>query len=623
MTRIETVSAPSRRTPTARASALRRAGPYLDAALEKPAPQNSIHDFLRRLPVRPPCLAGPSHACLARDHERLVGRERVDVLTGRIRVVEAAPIDASLMQGRAVISARREMLQRAQEGAHGSWSARAAREPLGTDDLESLLRRFSLDVYDLVLSWVMSPCRSAHIDAAGCGDPRSPSRAQLLGPDVQREVDGLRVTSPDRVHRARHPGRARRGGRREEPLESTGRGFEPLAARIWLRSVKLHGEAAMGRLRWTPHPRATTSARNFVRGLDRVEGARHSRLRPRHPPAMRPLLALASLAALACGALRTPRAPEPPLHPSYRPTLAALQDMLERDELALAERTLQQWRARLGMDAALAARASDTAALAPGRPDAAAVAAAERALERYELTVAGRRVFAGLDIALTLRRVAGEPRVRVELSVASRLDEAVELRPGPATLEVRRQTLEPRTGQETHTVELLPAAEALRIAVPARGTTLVALGDVPVVVPTGAIATRTRCKAVLLGGAVLAGGRELPARPLEVPEAERTDLPGWLPSTAVEPAELARLAAQPGATMEALCERAVRVLPARRTEALELLREPVALRTVEELVVLMPALRWLCAVEGLGRDPYAWRRYMADAPWRAAAAPGT
>ena len=334
------------------------------------------------------------------------------------------------------------------------------------------------------------------------------------------------------------------------------------------------------------------------------------------------LLVAVALAALACVGPRTSSAPAETLHPAYRPMLAAVQDALDREQLFLAERTLLAWRSRLTVDAAFAARAVEGVPAQAGRPDAASVATATRTVESYERIVAGRVALAGLDIALELRRVAGAERVQAVLTARSRLDADVELRPGPASLEVRRQSLEPRTGHETTDIEVQQLADGLRLVVPAGGAAEVGLTELAILVPGGAIATRMRCRATLLGGALVLGGRELPARAWPVAAAERTDLPGWLPATPVEPEELARLAAEAGATPEALAERAVRILPTQRVAALELLREPVALRTVEELTVLMPALRWLCGVEGLGRDPYAWRKYMAEARWRDAAPGG-
>jgi hypothetical protein len=313
------------------------------------------------------------------------------------------------------------------------------------------------------------------------------------------------------------------------------------------------------------------------------------------------------------------------LHPQYIPTLQAVQEALEREDLALAERTLLHWRARLGVDAAAAAQATPEAPLELGRPSAAAVADAEQLAENLGLVIEARRTVAALDLGLELRRIAGAQRVEIWLTAESSLAEPVSLVPGPGNLEVERLSLDPKTGLEVRATELLALTRAVRLEIPAGGAADALLGDVAIGVPGGAIATRSRFNLVMRSGSVTLQGRVLPVRAMAVRGAERTDLPSWLPTAPVEPAELARLVAQPGAPLTALVERAVRILPERRVEALELLREPALERTLDDFELLVPVLRWLAGSSGdrsagntPGRDPGHWRSYLAEARWRPA-----
>lgn len=311
------------------------------------------------------------------------------------------------------------------------------------------------------------------------------------------------------------------------------------------------------------------------------------------------------------------------LHAQYIPTLQAVQEALEREDLALAERTLLQWRARLAVDAATAARATPEAPLEAGRPSAAAVADAERLAENLGRVIEARRTIAALDLGLELRRIAGAQRVEVWLTAESSLVEPVVLVPGPGNLEVERLSLDPKTGLEVRATELLALTREVRLEILAGGAAEALLGAVAIGVPGGAIATRSRINLVMRSGSVTVQGRVLPVRAMAVRGAERTDLPAWLPNAPVEPAELARLVAEPGAPLTALVERTVRIVPERRVEALELLREPALERTLDEFELLVPVLRWLAGSSGdrsagptPGRDPGQWRSYLAEARWR-------
>ena len=86
----------------------------------------------------------------------------------------------------------------------------------------------------------------------------------------------------------------------------------------------------------------------------------------------------------------------------------------------------------------------------------------------------------------------------------------------------------------------------------------------------------------------------------------------FFPIAPVEPAELARYAGRDGLVLAPLLERAVRIAPERRAEALELLRPLVADMDDERLTLVAPALRWLSRRGRGTNDPRAWRLWMAE-----------
>ncbi len=161
---------------------------------------------------------------------------------------------------------------------------------------------------------------------------------------------------------------------------------------------------------------------------------------------------------------------------------------------------------------------------------------------------------------------------------------------------------------------MLALGEVRPLTVPAGGQSELRLATIPIEVPAGSIATRTRCGAELRSGQVQRDGVDLPLRPLRVPSTERTELPAWVPAGPVDPTELARLVAEPGAARAALIERAVRVLPERRDEALRALRGPALARTPEEFELLVPVLRWLTGTRDLQRDVAGWRSLLQEMP---------
>jgi hypothetical protein len=125
----------------------------------------------------------------------------------------------------------------------------------------------------------------------------------------------------------------------------------------------------------------------------------------------------------------------------------------------------------------------------------------------------------------------------------------------------------------------------------------------------GALAVRERWSLEPRSGVLRLGERDLPAHELPVTAVERTRLASFLPATLVEPEELARALLDPQTPLPALIERAVRIDPERREEALNRLDaavEELARTSPERLERAAPALRWLARTGRPGNSAVAW-----------------
>ncbi|MFT7669065.1 MAG: hypothetical protein ACI8X5_001765 [Planctomycetota bacterium] len=105
-------------------------------------------------------------------------------------------------------------------------------------------------------------------------------------------------------------------------------------------------------------------------------------------------------------------------------------------------------------------------------------------------------------------------------------------------------------------------------------------------------------------------GRYLPVQHIPIEPLELVRLGNYLPTAAVEPQEMKEYVETGHMFGPALMERAVRILPERREEALDLLSPLVERMTVMDLEALVPALRWLARTSRPAGDPEAWRSWM-------------
>lgn len=234
-----------------------------------------------------------------------------------------------------------------------------------------------------------------------------------------------------------------------------------------------------------------------------------------------------------------------------------------------------------------------------------------------------RRILDGRDLAeqLSLRLVVGpgesDDLTRVELVVESDLEAPATLRLLPPTLVRKVFAVSPlglesrnRRGEvrvDLEQLELAPSAASIAF-----------LGEFPRQV-SGALAVRESF-ALYPGGAwVERGGELLPVQDLVIVDAERTSVASFLPPGPVDPGAVAEYMGDPAVLeipddgyLPALLERAVRVAPSRRADAVERIAIASADWTDEQLTAAAPALRWLTDAITPGSDARAWRQYLSS-----------
>ena len=118
-------------------------------------------------------------------------------------------------------------------------------------------------------------------------------------------------------------------------------------------------------------------------------------------------------------------------------------------------------------------------------------------------------------------------------------------------------------------------------------------------------------------------GAALPFRAPAIELAEFESPATYLPGEPVEPSELVRYATGEVVSLPALLERAVRIVPERRAEALIELSHELDQIEDARLEELLPALRWLARS---GRDenaPELWREFLISLQSRSEQRPST
>lgn len=320
---------------------------------------------------------------------------------------------------------------------------------------------------------------------------------------------------------------------------------------------------------------------------------------------MRHLVAFAVL-ALALPGCAGPRANEvrgipagtvEGIAPRYQPLFEALRDAVEADEDETARQIADNLAARLALEP------EGTR----GRRDA------QRLLQGFERVLDGRALVDSLDLRLALREESGGRAVRVVLRARAERRTRLELRPAAASLLSYRVTLA-EDGRETSSVRTQGVPNLDVLAVDSDGWVEVPLATFPTSLPRNAIAARTHWSLSLLAGDVVEESERYPAMHVPVGAVERVDLAHYLPNGPVEPAELLTYLQRPDVALPPILERTVRIVPERREEALDLLAPLVERSTPEALERMIPSLRWLARTSAPGRDPLAWKEWLANRP---------
>ncbi len=307
------------------------------------------------------------------------------------------------------------------------------------------------------------------------------------------------------------------------------------------------------------------------------------------------------------------------VHPVYQTAFDAVKTALDEDELGVADAALRRLRGRLMSErqslptvAQAKANQGDLSfqVLSGELPARENVDAALRMVDGFGKVVEGRKRMGALELEVLVERIQGQEAVQVSLVGRSTWPTPITLRPGPVALDLRRTSLEPRAGIERQDAANQALDESLALEIPAMGEVSLALTEIPIEVPVGAIATRMRVSLRFIGGTVEDGGESFPARDIVAEPAQRTDLAGWVPASLVEPDELVELVKRGNAPLPALLERTVRIAPSRHEETLDRLGAAVETLPVESLRTLVPSLRWLKGSTQFGRNELAWRNWL-------------
>ncbi len=295
-------------------------------------------------------------------------------------------------------------------------------------------------------------------------------------------------------------------------------------------------------------------------------------------------LVLAGAAGACAGPRPAPAAPA--IEGSFEPSFQALRAALAERDDELAERVL----------ARILARGPTGTTLAQA--------------EAYGRVLRGRELARELELALLAEQASPDQPVRLVLTARHALELPLELESGPATLRLTLTALDAAGREERHArTQALPQLATLLVP-PGAGARL-ELGEFAV--PSGrALAVLAQWDLALQPGVVRLEGQEFPAADVAVAGCRTLRLAAWLPPAPVEPEELVRYVQAGARSLPALLERTVRIDPARRTEALDLLAPTALSLGRPELTRLVPTLRWLSDQRDLGADVDAWRAWLAS-----------
>lgn len=233
--------------------------------------------------------------------------------------------------------------------------------------------------------------------------------------------------------------------------------------------------------------------------------------------------------------------------------------------------------------------------------------------QRFEQLLAGRARLGKLSLRLVATPHAEGARFAVELVAHNASDERLELRAPGAALDYLIVGLTP-LGVEHRSAQRVFVDALDRLRAPAGGTVRARLGDFDAPLG-GSIALRSLWRLSAASGTIRVDGIELPASELRVESGESVRLDGRLPRDPLEPAQLVDYLRRGAPSMASLLERAVRIAPERREEALAALTPVLLQRPLIEIGRAAPALRWLSGErvdDGFGEDGPRWKAWLEN-----------
>ena len=229
--------------------------------------------------------------------------------------------------------------------------------------------------------------------------------------------------------------------------------------------------------------------------------------------------------------------------------------------------------------------------------------------EGYGRILEGRRLSRALELRLIVSPAERKPgRVVLHLEASHDLPGTLGVHSLPPILKMLVTGVDPR-GLEQRSARSIGVDRASFFEVEPNRPHRIRLGDYPLNAGT-ALAVRGTYELEFPASELELGGELFPANDLTVIPATEVRLASFLPTGPVDPAELLRYLKGDSFSTPAMLERAVRVAPERRAEALDLLSKEAGQMSLVQLEQAIPALRWISGNRHLGADVEAWRRWL-------------
>ena len=230
-------------------------------------------------------------------------------------------------------------------------------------------------------------------------------------------------------------------------------------------------------------------------------------------------------------------------------------------------------------------------------------------IDGYERILAGRSLRDSMDAALLVVEV--EDGFDVSLSLQQQGHPLVELAPGYVRVEWAAWSIDTLGRQSTQVggrIVRVPSSWQLH----AGEALSVSLGEDSPRMGEAALAVRVEWKISLGAGSASVGAERFPFQGLQVQDFVLVRLSKDLPTGPVEPAELFRYALSDSVSRPALLERAVRILPLRYEEALDLFAEMEPKFSPAAMRAMVPAMAWLTGSTGIPATGEEWRAWLQN-----------